>query len=138
MTAKLIKLDISQLSLIELDYVIAVNERDEHKFWPVIINGKVFLDTDFDHIEYSPTTNWAIGGELIAKYQVGFIGSDGAWIAQTKNEFDSFSSALGDTHLIAAMRAIIKAKIGKVVEIPYVIHESLVGTFVAEIDAGIV
>lgn len=65
---------------------------------------------------YSPSTDWSQGGPLIALHRVSIIYSDDkcdpcAWTDET--------AAWGASNpLIAAMRAIVAAKLGSTVEVP--------------------
>ena len=66
---------------------------------------------------YSPSTLWIQGGPLIEKYNIGFGLYEDCILAITgHNEFAG--SAYGKTHLIAACRAIVHAKLGETVSIP--------------------
>jgi hypothetical protein len=69
---------------------------------------------------YSPSADWAQGGPLIEKYGILFL------IEQGFDEPNCFVAILsereavcrGETHLIAACRAIVAAKLGDVVSVP--------------------
>jgi hypothetical protein len=75
---------------------------------------------------YSPSTNWAQGGPLVSKYQLDLTfereglmyayqcQDDGLPIIVTEDTFGSY----GSTHLIAACRAIVAARLGEVVSVP--------------------
>lgn len=74
---------------------------------------------------YSPSTDWAHGGPLLRTYQIEFsINEDtdevGAsllyWRTYGKSHRTRWSK--GETHLIAACRAIVAAKLGDVVSVP--------------------
>ena len=72
---------------------------------------------------YSPSTNWNQGGPLIGKHGFDFewVGSDwhGKPIKQfCANGYDLAAEGWGDTHLIAACRAIVAANLGDEVQIP--------------------
>ena len=69
---------------------------------------------------YSPSTDWSQGGPLIEQYRID-IGApmetkSGPWDAST--EWGLLNGIEGDTPLIAAMRAIVAAKLGDTVEVP--------------------
>lgn len=70
--------------------------------------------------EWSPSTDWSQGGPLIEKYRVGFsVYSD----QYSETHFASIGypaqgSGSGQTHLVAAMRAIVAAKLGDEVDVP--------------------
>ena len=91
------------------------------KHWPVVINGNVFLDTDYEYIRYSPSTDWSQGGPLIVKYQIGLLSPAqspcGEWHASTRHP-DLTDFTHKDNPLIAACRAIVAAKLGDVVRVP--------------------
>lgn len=66
---------------------------------------------------YNPWENWALGGQLIQKYRVGFgLYSDSFFAVTGLNEVPG--DADGSTHLIAACRAIVAAKLGDTVQVP--------------------
>lgn len=66
---------------------------------------------------YNPWENWALGGQLIQKYRVGFgLYSDSFFAVTGLDEVPG--DADGSTHLIAACRAIIAAKLGDTVQVP--------------------
>ena len=76
-------------------------------------------------IPYQPSTNWSQTGLLIDKYQVEFSISEDtgevgasllAWRSVGKSHRTRWSK--GPTHLIAACRAIVAAKLGDTVQIP--------------------
>lgn len=67
---------------------------------------------------YSPSSDWACGGPLIADFAVGFVGADAdTWWAFSSPE-DVTHQGTGPTHLIAACRAIVAAKFGETVDVP--------------------
>jgi len=64
-----------------------------------------------------PSQDWRQCGPLIEKYNIGFGLYDDCILAITgHNEFAG--SAYGSTHLIAACRSIVAAKLGDTVSIP--------------------
>lgn len=68
--------------------------------------------------KYSPSTEWAFGGPLIAKHAIGFVGHDADnWLAFS-SPADSTHQGIGPTHLIAACRAIVAAKLGDTLQVP--------------------
>jgi hypothetical protein len=90
--------------------------------------------------EWSPSTNWAIGGPIIEREMIalycGHDGYGGTWVAgyglqaedgpyyseltgggEATLEFDGATGS-GDTALIAAMRAYVASKLGDEVELP--------------------
>lgn len=66
---------------------------------------------------FNPWEDWAVGGQLIQKYRVGFgLYSDSFFAVTGLNELPG--DADGSTHLIAACRAIVNAKLGNTVQVP--------------------
>ena len=74
---------------------------------------------------YNPSIRWADGGPLISKYRFEFewLGSD--WHGEPLEFFTACgcdmpadATSAGPTHLIAACRAIVRAKLGKTVQVP--------------------
>ena len=64
--------------------------------------------------EYSPSTNWALGGEIIARERISLLDQGGdCWLATC-----GWTEMFGDTHLIAAMRSYVGSKLGDEVQIP--------------------
>lgn len=64
---------------------------------------------------YSPSTSWAHGGPIIAAHCVEF---DYDEASQTYRAYDGIHAGEGATHLIAAMRCLVAAKLGDEVELP--------------------
>lgn len=74
---------------------------------------------------YNPSIHWSDGGPLISKYRFEFewVGSD--WHGEPLQFFTACgcdmpadATSAGPTHLIAACRAIVRAKLGDTVQIP--------------------
>jgi len=63
---------------------------------------------------FSPSTNWSQGGPLLERYKLGFTWCEFGVTLWCHDLVDSE----GPTHLIAACRAIVSAKIGKTVQVP--------------------
>lgn len=88
----------------------------------VKLEGKV-IGHDKARRYWSPSTDWSQGGPLIGKHGFDFewIGSDwhGKPIKQfCANGYDLAAEGWGDTHLIAACRAIVISKFGSEIQIP--------------------
>ena len=67
---------------------------------------------------YAPSTCWHCGGPLIHAHAIGFVGHDADnWLAFSSPE-DETHEGIGPTHLVAACRAIVAAKLGDTVQIP--------------------
>lgn len=97
-----------------LDWAVAKSVPQKH--WPVIVGGKVMLDTDYDHLPYSPSTRWQEGGPLLTGFSIEF-----EWVTDaTIRAFTMIDSGVGfgSDHLIAACRAIVAAKLGDTVSVP--------------------
>ncbi|ASP07888.1 TPA: phage protein NinX family protein [Pseudomonas aeruginosa] len=74
---------------------------------------------------YEPSDSWAQGGPLIEKHRFEFewIGSD--WHGEPLRFFTACgcdmpadATSAGPTHLIAACRAIVRAKLGETINVP--------------------
>lgn len=66
---------------------------------------------------YNPWEAWALGGPLVAKYRIGFgLYSDSFFAVIGLDDIAGDGDGL--THLVAAMRAIIGAKLGDTVQVP--------------------
>lgn len=66
---------------------------------------------------YNPHEDWALGGQLIGKYRVGFgLYSDYVFAVTGLDNLPG--DANGSTHLVAACRAIVAAKLGDTVQVP--------------------
>lgn len=105
-----------------LDWAIAQVEQVETS----VSGGKLFKVHDRHGIklipsvrrEYSPSTDWSRGGPLFDKYEMRLDDGIGGWLA-----FADGVCAWGETHLIAACRSIVAAKLGDVVNVPMEIME---------------
>jgi len=67
--------------------------------------------------EFRPSTDWAQGGPLIHEYRIGFGVKDDCYLALAGIK-GVYGTGIGETHLIAAMRALVAAKLGDEVEVP--------------------
>lgn len=66
---------------------------------------------------YNPWEDWALGGLLVAKYRIGFgLYSDSFFAVIGLDDIAGDGDGL--THLVAAMRAIVSAKLGDTVQVP--------------------
>ncbi|MBK5004091.1 phage protein NinX family protein [Pseudomonas sp. S32] len=66
---------------------------------------------------YNPWEAWAMGGPLVAKYRIGFgLYSDSFFAVIGLDDIAGDGDGL--THLVAAMRAIVGAKLGDTVQVP--------------------
>ncbi len=91
---------------IDLDKAVAeaVGYKQTHPFRWIDSKG----NTVTDGTPWEPSTNWSQGGELIEKYEIAIIKSDGYWEAGSSNDFSDPS--IGETPLRAAMKAIVRLK----------------------------
>lgn len=66
---------------------------------------------------YNPWESWMLGGPLVAKYRIGFgLYSDSFFAVIGLDDIAGDGDGL--THLVAAMRAIVGAKLGDTVQVP--------------------
>ena len=72
--------------------------------------------TEYDK-RYNPWEDWALGGKLIEKYRVGFGLYSDYFFAVTGLD-DPPGDSEGSTHMVAACRAIVAAKLGDTVQVP--------------------
>jgi len=107
------KIKPSELTGAALDWAVAEAVGDI----PIIIFGSLFVAEDAGE-EYSPSTDWAQGGPLIEKH--------GIWLSDDNDESpEKWIASVGGVHmqtgptpLIAAMRALVAAKLGDEIEVP--------------------
>lgn len=67
---------------------------------------------------WNPSADWSQGGPLIVEHAIGFVGHDADnWLAFS-SPCDVTHQGFGQTHLIAACRMIVCAKIGDTVQVP--------------------
>lgn len=118
------KIKTSELSGVALDWAVA--KAAGQKIYEV--NGFLRTDIDDEVVDliigdggFSPSQDWSQGGPLIERYRVGFD-------YRTLDEGRVMATACGmkydqllvgcDSHLVAAMRAIVAAKLGDEVDAP--------------------
>ena len=102
-----------------LDWAVAKAEGKTVKIIPGPIDGKPYpLDENYDL--FSPSTDWSQVGPLIENHRISFEDEDDCFSALLALERPvvSVGSAFGSTHLIAACRAIVAAKLGDTVQVP--------------------
>lgn len=72
--------------------------------------------------KFAPSTNWAQGGPLISKHHMDFCCEHpetiGAALCDENGMYIDGRMIFGKTHLIAACRAIVAARLGEVVSVP--------------------
>lgn len=124
---KMVRVKVCELSGVALNYAVAiacdykcalespVSGPDE---WVVMGREEMWLERDPDYFEvWTPSTDWSQGGPLIEKYCVGFgLYSDYFFAVTGLDDLPGDSD--GSTHLIAACRAIVAAKLGDEVDVP--------------------
>lgn len=112
------KVKASELDGIALDWAVAKCEGWEgvickNPTWSV----PLYIATNDTGLHtFSPSTDWSQGGPIIGQHQILFHGEHGAyqaWIPGVATR--GFTS---ETHLIAAMRCLVEARLGDEVEIP--------------------
>ena len=89
---------------------------------PALLNGsvRVFRGDISSYSEpVSPSTNWAHGGPIIEREEIGIECDDqGVWCASYDLSAETAWGATAPTPLIAAMRCYVASKLGDEVEIP--------------------
>lgn len=73
----------------------------------------------YPHKAFWPHRDWGQGGPMIEKFRPAIVyhnGPDETPMAATREQSPNFM--VGDTVLIAAMRAIVAAKLGEEIEVP--------------------
>lgn len=115
----MIEVKVAELSGKALDWAVAQAEGIPVKFnqpddmWP-LHTSELMSNVP----RYS--TDWSQGGTLIDKHKIEFAfvrGKLGAFITSSAYERDD-PDAFGPDHLVAAMRAIVAAKLGDTVSVP--------------------
>ncbi|MFV7463058.1 DUF2591 domain-containing protein [Pseudomonas shirazica] len=67
---------------------------------------------------YNPWEDWALGGPLIDKYEADFQWARPGMLRAVVSVGQSVGAARAETHLLAAGRAIVSAKLGDTVQVP--------------------
>ena len=102
-----------------LDWAVAEAEGFFKTKMASITNGKVDV---FYFDGYTPSTNWALSGEIIESERLSVTPRDGYWEAYYQdNLFKDDGSdyfQMGATPLIAAMRCYVASKMGNEVQLP--------------------
>lgn len=117
----MIEVKTSELTGAALDWSVATAQNlDVYVF----DQGKPYCyttDTECLGRSYSPSTQWDQAGPMIENYKIDFAYEDNeilfayAWGLEGR---DGCGQAHGDTHLIAACRAIVAAKLGDTFSVP--------------------
>jgi len=111
----------SELNGAALDWAVAKCEDILHPWGYIRIqDGRVMWITPGDHENadqwhrYSPSTDWAQGGQIIERELISIEQSDKyGWIASRKGP-----CSIGPTPLVAAMRCYVARKLGDELQIP--------------------
>lgn len=114
--------EVKTVDLIGLALDWAVAKSVPQKHWPVIVGGKVMLDTDYDHLPYSPSTRWQDGGPLIESEEIAigpcsydWKGVCVLWRASVEEGRAYFEHT---NLLVAAMRAVVYSNLGSTITVP--------------------
>lgn len=124
------KIKTSELQGAQLDWAVVVIEYPEWEAEGYLKGSSQDLIFD-DGTLYSPSTNWAQGGPIIARELInaephflsaGFAHPMGVWewVAYVlgPNNIDDPCEQHGPTPLVAAMRCYVASKLGDEVEVP--------------------
>ena len=99
-----IKLKTSELTEEALDRMVAKCEV-----------GDAITEIDDPHF-YS--TDWAQGGPIIERQRISTQTTEDYWDADLTTESGAFIQSIGDTPLVAAMRAYVASKLGDEIKVP--------------------
>lgn len=105
-----------------LDWAVASIEKMPKDAESVVNGNPVVLRTYWGEVtelrcEFS--TNWAQGGPIIEREEIGLNAENGEWYADCYNPRDIVHcQCYGPTPLIAAMRCYVASKFGDRVEVP--------------------
>ncbi len=112
--SKMIEVKVAELSGNALAWAVWLADRGE----PGEINPDTgCIWTGSDH--WAPQSDWEHGGPLIDKYRMHFLkAADGYAAYYLPDTVRPAFYRNGDTHLIAACRAIVSARLGPTIAIP--------------------
>ncbi|WP_236175966.1 phage protein NinX family protein [Pseudomonas pseudonitroreducens] len=132
-----VEMETADLIGVALDWAVLYALNGDGPDW-IVEEGVLFIVTTRDvrvgmdgiveqefYDPYRPSTRWDHGGPLIDKHRFEFewVGSD--WHGEPLQFFTACgcdmpadATSSGSTHLIAACRAIVRAKLGETVQIP--------------------
>jgi len=99
-----------------LDWAVAKCEKLYVSTDMLIGGWGAFVDysDEYCNVHYQPSTHWGWAGAIIERERISLIGESGErWIAEW-----GWIKMVGDTPLIAAMRAYVASKFGNEIEIP--------------------
>lgn len=105
----------SQLIDVALDWAVAEAEGFFKDDMASVRNGVVDVYY-FD--EYSPSTNWALGGAIIEREKISLWSRGKEWAAESFTPNEQGHEETGKTPLVAAMRCYVASKMGDEVQLP--------------------
>ena len=112
------KIKTSELSGVQLDWVVAQIERKEVKFECNLLFFSDKLQMLDYGIVYHPSKDWEYGGPIIERegFQVLHVqgGDNPVWKVESPRAIRQY----GPTPLVAAMRCYVTSKLGEEVEVP--------------------
>jgi hypothetical protein len=117
------KVKTSELSGASLDWAVAKCEGWRIATHDLLCRSNPRDDGALEHIDmasYTPSTEWAEGGPIIARERIAVDGTAvlGQWMAVLYVADEEAWEMLGPTPLIAAMRCYVASKLGAEIEIP--------------------
>jgi hypothetical protein len=102
-----------------LDYAVSLSTNPDWSSDDRWMNTIGYVDSgEIDDVQYSPSTDWSIGGPIIEREKIELVPSvDGkVWYAESLDRQARVERC--PTPLIAAMRCFVASKLGDEVEIP--------------------
>ena len=122
---QMIDVKTAELEGSALDWAVAQVEGRATRIYlcPVMDEYKVAATVPGGDLQsaWMPSIDWAQGGPLIDKYNIDFtVEAKGRYLAELCCDSGEplTTPVIGSTHLIAACRAIVAAKLGDVVSVP--------------------
>ena len=114
------KIKTTELQGPALDWAVAncEGELSQHGGQVHLVESKVRFYEDTLDIQYAPSTNWAQGGPIIERQRISTQTTEDYWDADLTTESGAFIQSIGDTPLVAAMRAYVASQLGGEVELP--------------------
>jgi hypothetical protein len=113
---------VSELQGAALDWAVAncEGELSQHGGQVHLVESKVRFYEDTLDIQYTPSTDWAQGGPIIAQERIGlkYTGAAMEFVAWVNGELSTVHDHYGPTPLVAAMRCYVASKMGDEIELP--------------------
>ena len=101
---------------------IMLSPRAQEPKKPFALFGSLALPIGGGEQGYAPSTCWHCGGPLISKYQMDFTVEHpktiGAAVCDDNGMYIGDRVLFGETHLVAACRAIVASVLGDTVSVP--------------------